>query len=153
MIRQGLLRAASSQISVKEAKVKACELRLAAVSPERRISVLTAGSSLGRERLNHAIRIRAEDAERQIRTAERELTAAAVRKTENAGAQLLRLRERLEAISPLRVLERGYSMVTDRGGKVISAVQRAREAEQFLIRFADGTVEAELMKDRVGSIE
>ena len=74
------------------------------------------------------------------------LMNAAARRTEAAGTQLARLRERLEAMNPLQVLQRGYTLVTDPGGRVLTGVQDARSAGNVKIRFADGTAEAFVKK-------
>ena len=64
-----------------------------------------------------------------------------------AGTQVLRLRERLEAINPLQVLQRGYALVTDQGDRVLTGVEEAYAAGNVKIRFADGTAEAAVRKD------
>ena len=69
------------------------------------------------------------------------------KRTDTAGIQLIRLREKMEAISPLKVLERGYTMVTDREGRVLTGTRQAKDAESIRIRFADGSVEADVRKD------
>ena len=72
---------------------------------------------------------------------------AGIRRAEAAEAGLLRLRERMEAINPMRVLERGYTLVTDRNGQVLTGSRQAEEAENIKIRFADGAVYAKVGKD------
>ena len=61
---------------------------------------------------------------------------------ETAGITILRIRERLEAISPMQVLQRGYTLVTDREGCILTGVQEAINAGNINIRFSDGTAEA-----------
>ncbi len=148
-IRTGLRRVAEMQLSNSREKFRQAALRLAAKSPERRVSALTASSAVSRERLVHAIRIRVEGAAGQVITAGKELNTAVARRTENAMAQTVRFREKLEAINPMRVLERGYTLVTDTAGKVLTRAQQAGEAERIRVRFADGTVNAAVMKDGV----
>ena len=136
-IRTGLRRVAEMQLSNSREKFRQAALRLAAKSPERRVSALTASSAVSRERLVHAIRIRVEGAAGQVITAGKELNTAVARRTENAMAQTVRFREKLEAINPMRVLERGYTLVTDTAGKVLTRAQQAGEAERIRVRFAD----------------
>ena len=83
----------------------------------------------------------------------KELAGAAQRRTESAQIRILRIRERLEAINPMGVLERGYSLVTDRGGNILTGSQQARDAEDITVRFADGAVEAAVKKDGVRNNE
>ncbi len=54
------------------------------------------------------------------------------------------LARQLENLSYRRVLERGYSVVRDPDGKVVSRVSALPEAGQVSIQFADGAVDAAL---------
>ena len=56
-------------------------------------------------------------------------------RTEGAGA-------RLEAVSPLAVLLRGYALVTDPGGRALTAAAAVAPGAPLRLRFADGTVAA-----------
>ena len=55
-------------------------------------------------------------------------------------SELTRNRTRLEAVSPLRVLERGYALVYDMNGRVLSGANSAKQTNRMNIRFSDGTV-------------
>ena len=50
------------------------------------------------------------------------------------------VRTRLEAVSPLRVLERGYALVYDTDGRMLPGAESAQKADRMQLRFADGTV-------------
>lgn len=58
---------------------------------------------------------------------------------ENAG--LLGLKTTLRALSPQGTLERGYAIVRDPNGQVISSVMNASLHEKLIIKFADGNTE------------
>lgn len=58
-------------------------------------------------------------------------------------ARLAQLSGRLDAMSPLRVLERGYVVVTQEGGAVTSS-QRLKQGDSVRLRFADGERAAEI---------
>ena len=148
-IRLGLWRAAEEQLTAAWTKVRQWNIRLAAASPERRLGKLLSGSALAREKLNHAARIRLDGAAAKLMNTGKELFGAAQRRTESAQMRILRVRERLEAINPMGVLERGYSLVTDRAGNILTGSQQARDAEDITVRFADGAVEAAVKKDGV----
>ena len=145
----GLCRAAEGECTKASVRVRESLFRLSALSPEKRIANLVSGSGLRKAELVHAMRLRMEGAAGQVREAGKELEGAAKRRGDAAEADLLRMREKLEAISPLRVLERGYTLVTDRNGKVLTGKQQAEDAEDVRIRFADGTVEAAVRKGGV----
>jgi len=146
-LRMGLNRAVESKVSAALAAVRQSQFRLASASPEKRLAGLVSSSAICRERLNHAMRFRLEDASGRAAVLRKELDSGIQRRTENAAVQVARMRERLEAMSPLRVLERGYAIVTERRGKVLTRTGQAREAQDLRIRFADGTVEAAVVKD------
>jgi exodeoxyribonuclease VII large subunit len=56
---------------------------------------------------------------------------------------------RLEALSPLGVLGRGYAVVTRKeDGNVISRIAQARPGEQVTIRVSDGQMDAEITKGK-----
>ncbi len=53
---------------------------------------------------------------------------------------------RLEALSPLKVLERGYSLVFDASGKVVKDSTQLHPGDQIKARFARGQAEAEVKR-------
>ncbi len=66
------------------------------------------------------------------------LAAAARRKTDAAKAALARSAGKLEALSPLAVLARGYAVVYDGSGRAVSGAAAVREKEKILVRMRDG---------------
>jgi exodeoxyribonuclease VII large subunit len=65
---------------------------------------------------------------------------ALVRSAQDAANRLDNLMTRLESVSPKRVLERGYALVRDAGGTVVTSAAAAAGALE--IEFADGKVAA-----------
>ena len=149
MLSAGLRRAGESEWIKASAKVQEWMLRLTASSPEKKISMLSAGSALRKTELKHAMQMRLDNTVSKLRETEREMHTAIAKCTDLKGNQLLRLREKLEAISPLKVLERGYTMVTDRKGRILTETRQATDAVSIRIRFADGSVEADVRNDGV----
>jgi exodeoxyribonuclease VII large subunit len=119
-------------------------LRMTTLSPERRVAGLISGTGLGREQLIHAIRSRIDSAGGKIQLDRKELFSAFAGRLATAAAETVRLRGKLEALNPLRVLDRGYSLVTDPEGKVLTGRKQAMEAGDIRIRFSDGEVEAKV---------
>ncbi len=56
------------------------------------------------------------------------------------------MQRRLEALSPLGVLARGYAVVTSKeDGNVVSSVKQVKQGQQVTIRISDGKVDAEII--------
>ena len=51
----------------------------------------------------------------------------------------------LDAMSPLKVLSRGYSIATDTEGKIISYVNDAHAGKEFSLRLSDGDTKAKFI--------
>ncbi|MBO4424878.1 MAG: exodeoxyribonuclease VII large subunit [Spirochaetales bacterium] len=56
------------------------------------------------------------------------------------------LRHKMEALSPLAVLQRGYSMVTDKDGHVIKNVSQVAPGDDISIRLSDGIILADVQE-------
>lgn len=60
--------------------------------------------------------------------------------TDEKESRLLSVIGRLEALSPLSVLKRGYSVVS-RNGRVLKSKNEVKENDRLTVRFSDGSVE------------
>ena len=63
------------------------------------------------------------------------------------GAELKRIAQTLAAHEPERVLERGYAIVSDAEGDVVTSAEAARERERLRVRFSDDDVLTEVVED------
>jgi len=79
--------------------------------------------------------------ERLARSADR-LEVALTRRFELPRRDLERLAAQLDALSPLKVLERGYSVAQDAGGRVLRRRADFMPGSPFTLRVTDGTVPA-----------
>ena len=70
------------------------------------------------------------------------LTAVLERRLERHRQTLAGLAGRLDALSPLRILERGYALARDEQGRVLKRVAQFAPALPFRLRVTDGTVDA-----------
>jgi exodeoxyribonuclease VII large subunit len=70
------------------------------------------------------------------------LTAVLERRLERHRQTLGGLAGRLDALSPLRILERGYALARDEQGRVLKRVAQFAPALPFRLRVTDGTVAA-----------
>jgi exodeoxyribonuclease VII large subunit len=68
------------------------------------------------------------------------------RMIENNKKDVLRYSERLESVNPMKVLDRGYTLVTDENGKALTSVKQVGAGSNINIRMKDGKAEAEIKK-------
>ncbi len=80
-------------------------------------------------------------AERLDRTSDR-LTGALERRLERHRHELAGLAGRLDALSPLKILERGYALARDAQGRVLKRVAQFPRGLAFRLRVTDGEVAA-----------
>lgn len=94
-------------------------------------------------RLAAGLRRRTQVAEERLsRTGDR-LQAALGRLIEDRRARVERMAAQLDALSPLRVLARGYSVAQDDAGRVLSHATDFPSGQRFRLRVSDGTVPAQ----------
>ena len=124
-----------TQLSVHETREKLFRL-----SPERRLHQLSDQTAFFRQRLNQMIQGSLQKKTDSIHTLETALHYSINQRLARTESETARYRTRLEAVSPLRVLERGSALVYDREGRVLPGVADAKKTEKMILRFADGTV-------------
>lgn len=71
------------------------------------------------------------------------LPAALERRVENLGLRLSAASGRLDAVSPLAVLGRGYAIAT-KGGKAVTSRKQVKKGDALSVRVADGTIDCEV---------
>jgi exodeoxyribonuclease VII large subunit len=74
------------------------------------------------------------------------LRAAATRRVETAGGQLADRVARLETLSPLAVLARGYALVTDESGRAVRRAQDVVPGDRLDVRVAQGRLHARVVE-------
>ena len=116
-------------------KVNAVKLRLAAFSPESARAQLE--NRLNRRRMMlDSLTVNMQHAVSTLLTQKK------------SRSELLR--HKLEALSPLAVLQRGYSIVTDSNGKVIKTVSRVAPGDGISIILSDGRILADVQEVKDG---
>ena len=139
-IRFALSRAASEQVRWAELKLSAARQRLSALSPERRIALLESRRELLKLQLCSAIGSRLESSAKAVADSRNELKQAVSGRMKDAEHLAARLRERLTAVSPLAVLNRGYALVYDGEEKLLTRAEEAKTRKEMTLQFADGRV-------------
>lgn len=64
----------------------------------------------------------------------------------NEKNELAALSARLDAMSPLKVLSRGYAIVSDENGKVIKRTEDAKPGDVLTARVEDGAITVRVQK-------
>jgi exodeoxyribonuclease VII large subunit len=98
----------------------------------------------GSSALAAALRSRARSAEERASRASERLSDGVVRFAERCGVWLDGLGGRLEALSPLSTLERGYAVPLDAEGRVLRRVEMFEPGDPFRLRVVDGEVAAKV---------
>jgi exodeoxyribonuclease VII large subunit len=93
-------------------------------------------------RLTHVIQRRGESAVMDLRTAARDLRLASMRAVESRKGQVGTIAGKLNALSPLATLERGYAIAQDTSGKTLTSVADFPSGTDFTLTIKDGTIRA-----------
>jgi exodeoxyribonuclease VII large subunit len=113
-----------------------------AATPDR-VEVLAHVAQLA-QRLARGLTLRSQRmTDRLTRTADR-LTGAMQGRVEQSRALLTTHGARLDALSPLKVLARGYAVARDENGRVLKRVAQLPEGREFRLRVTDGEVAAKV---------
>lgn len=139
-LRAELGQSLAREIRGRELQAGRLRERLNQLNPERRVQQLTARSRILAEQLTHAMNAKLERAGNIRKLLESQLRTAGIRRMEQLSYSVNRQRMKLEALSPLAVLNRGYAMVYSRDRRVISAALEAEKQQKMTLRFADGEV-------------
>jgi exodeoxyribonuclease VII large subunit len=91
-------------------------------------------------RMTAAVARRVTDAGYRAREAARRMQTACVRRVTALGARADTLGASLDALSPLRVLQRGFAVAQDEGGRVLRRLEDFPAGTRYRLRVTDGTV-------------
>ena len=88
---------------------------------------------------DHMVQI--EDRRMRLDRLRDELTAAQTDNLSHHHRRYIALAASLDAMSPLRVLSRGYSIASSAGGAVVKSVTELSEGEKIRLRLSDGSAD------------
>ena len=140
LLRSGLTKAQQSGLRRAELAVSGLLQRLAGLSPEKRIALLMNRREMAKLQLCNALGARLENSAAEIKDANTGLKQAVTNRLKDAEHLAARLRERLEAVSPLAILNRGYALVYDPEEKILTRAAEAEQQKEMTLQFADGRV-------------
>ncbi len=124
------------------ADMRAATPSAAAESAVPSLEDLNAALERQRRRLRSAIIHRRESAVRGLRTAARDMKNAALRASSERRSLVSNSAGRLNALSPLATLSRGYSVAVDGDGETLSSIEQFAEGAAFELLVNDGRVAA-----------
>ena len=70
------------------------------------------------------------------------LVSAQFRVMERKERQFVSLTAKLDALSPLKVLTRGYALIRTEGGEVLKSVRQVEPGDRIVVKFTDGSLTA-----------
>ena len=140
LMRSGLSKAWTAVLRQTELTLNDTRMRLSALSPGKRISLLNSRTELARTKLISAMKARTEEKRGEVRTAGTQLEQAVRSRMTAAEHASERVRERLAAVNPLAVLGRGYALVYDREEHLLTRAAEAAGQKEMTLQFADGRV-------------
>ncbi len=140
LLRSALVRTETAELRRNELKVTGLVQRLTALSPEKRIALLMNRREMAGLQLRSAVNTRMEQAALAVKEARNGLRLSAGERVKDAEHRTARLRERLAAVSPLAVLNRGYALVYSPEEKILTRAAEAEKESAMTLQFADGRV-------------
>ena len=123
-----------------ELRLREAEKRLSMLSPERRVARLREQTTLLKRSLSQALQSRLDRQAVSLSLAGVALDSAVRKRQREAEVQVEKCRERLRAISPLAVLERGYALVYGENDRLIPTAHEAEGNREMRLQFADGAI-------------
>ena len=140
LCRSGLIRAHMGKLQQAELDLRNMVRRLSALSPEKRITLLMNRKELLRLQLCGTIGAKLSGACKTLNDAKTTLRLSAVNRLKEAEHTSSRLRERLTAVSPMAVLNRGYALVYDEDKRLLTRAAEAKKQTGMALQFADGRI-------------
>jgi len=118
--RQALPAALAARLQAEKLALSGRRARLGFASPRRQLAI-------ARQRLDDA---------------QRRAARAIVQRLQLEKTSLRGTHQRLASLNPLMILRRGYAVVTDSQGKIISSTQQAPAGSLLVVRVAEGQFKA-----------
>ena len=144
MIR--LNRSLSRVLDKMHYRFKMLDSKLDPKRAEQRISMYSMRVDDLYSRMNSALTNNTELMRRRFIRVDSSMDIHIKRMMENGRKDLQRYTERLESINPMRVLDRGYALLTDESGKALTSSKQIDVGNDVKIIMKDGKAEAEIKK-------
>ena len=103
---------------------------------------LVAAVQIQQKRMVRSLSRRIEASSSDLRSAARHMKLAALRTTDRRRTAVSSVAGRLNALSPLATLSRGYAVARDADGNTLASIQQFAEGKPFELMLRDGSVDA-----------
>ena len=141
LIRSGLTRAETNILRQSELRLRDTVRRLSALSPEKRLTQLLNLRDLLCVHLCTAMSSRLSANSTALNETKKAVQLAMTDRIREQKHTAAKLRERLTAVSPMAVLNRGYAMVYDDEERLLTRAEEAGKRDRMTLQFADGRVD------------
>ena len=138
--RARMARAMNERIHEAQLRTHEVRDRLQRLSPERRIHLLTEQTHASAGKMEAAVTRILSQRQEKLRMDRARMEFGLQKRMQASEAALQQARVRLEAISPLKVLDRGYALVYDPQERLLPDAARAAQEKEMTLRFRDGRV-------------
>jgi exodeoxyribonuclease VII, large subunit len=139
-------RALRNSTEKMQSRFKILDMKLSPKRAEEKVSMYNIRVDELSSRMSSALKDRVDMMQRKFIKLNSNLDIYVKGHVNAADNKLTRYSERLESVNPNKVLERGYSMVTDHDGKVLTSVSKLNNGSMINIRMKDGSAEAEIKR-------
>lgn len=75
----------------------------------------------------------------------KQMQSSITNKLKDDRAKMVELITKLDTLSPLKTLARGYSLTTDSSGKIVKSVKSIHKDDELVIRFKDGNTNVKVI--------
>lgn len=137
------LMAARHKLAVLEARDVLRDPRYILSIPSQHIDTLT-------QRLDIALPRMIEQKKHRYTVALNKMTSVGRSLTKPYGYGLSNLGSKLDSLSPLKVLTRGYAAIFDEGGNVITRAHNVATGDSISVKMLDGTLKAQVVSKEEG---
>ena len=76
----------------------------------------------------------------------KQMQSAITSKVKDDRTKMVELITKLDTLSPLKTLARGYSLATDVDGKVINSAKKLHKDDELVLRFHDGKASVKVLE-------
>jgi len=142
----------SNRVERDAERLRSLQARPCLRDPQNLFAVQMQSVDLLVGRLDRAIPLRLERAGEELAFQHDALTRAGERLLESPDAQLRLFAARLEALSPLKVLARGYAYATvPQTGALVKSVTQVEPGDELALRLADGSLQTTITAKENGA--